>query len=253
MKKLILTMTVLALALSCALALAEEPARPQFTGSLEDGCYVLRVSLDPADSGEWNAERIDPDRSVVDLGGTEKTDDTLTLRYVPVQDGTAMIFLRHFSGQICDQMHGMELVVQNGQITENRSGFYTASPSDEELDSSLNGDWLEEETQFSVLTVRKNENGGWTAEVVSPMTHGAYLFRAEIRYDCEQDALVYTDGAFYDIPITDQEEEAELGEPAVSGTKGSFTLSQDDSGRIVLAWYNELAPDETIRYVPETK
>ena len=85
------------------------------------------------------------------------------------------------------------------------------------------------------------------------MTHGAYLFRAEIRYDCEQDALVYTDGAFYDIPITDQEEEAELGEPTVSGTKGSFSLSQDDSGGIVLAWYNELAPDEPIRYVPETK
>ena len=117
----------------------------------------------------------------------------------------------------------------------------------------LIGDWLEEETQFSVLTVRKNENGGWTTEVVSPMTHGAYLFRAEIRYDCEQDALVYTDGAFYDIPITDQEEEAELGEPTVSGTKGSFSLSQDDSGGIMLAWYNEITPDEIIRYVPESK
>ena len=65
MKKLMLTITVLALALSCALALAEETAHPQLTGSLEDGCYVLRVALDPADTGEWNADRIDPDRFAI--------------------------------------------------------------------------------------------------------------------------------------------------------------------------------------------
>ena len=253
MKKLLLTLTVLTVLFSCTFALAEVPERPLFTGSLENGCYILKIALDPADSGEWNAERIDADHPVVELSGTERTDDTLTVRYLPVQDGTATVCLRHFSGTVCDQMHGIDLLVKDGQIAEATGGYYTASPSDEDLDAVLAGDWLEEETQFSVLTVRKNENGGLTAEIVSPMTHGAYLFRAVIRYDCEQDAFVYIDGAFYDILITDQEEEAELGEPTVSGTKGSFSMSQDDSGRIVLIWYNELAPDETIRYVPETK
>lgn len=249
MKKLLLTLTVLALTLSCAHVLAEEPERPLFTGSLENGCYILKIALDPADNGEWNAEKIDPDHSVVELSGAERTDDTLTVRYLPVQDGTATVFLRHFSGPVCDQMHGIDLLVKDGQIAEATGGFYTASPGDEDLSGVLTGDWLEEETQFSVLTVGKNENGGWTAEIVSPMTHGAYLFRAQIQYDCEQDALVYSDGAFYDIPITEGTEAPEPGEPTVSGAKGCFRMSRDDGGKIILTWINELSPDENIRYV----
>ena len=249
MKKLLLTLTVLTLLFSCTFALAEVPERPLFTGSLENGCYILKIALDPADSGEWNAERIDADHPVVELSGTERTDDTLTVRYLPVQDGTATVCLRHFSGTVCDQIHGIDLLVKDGQIAEATGGFYTASPGDEDLSGVLTGDWLEEETQFSVLTVGKNENGGWTAEIVSPMTHGAYLFRAQIQYDCEQDALVYSDGAFYDIPITDGTEAPEPGEPTVSGAKGCFRMSRDDGGKIILTWINELSPDENIRYV----
>ena len=249
MKKLLLTLTVLTVMFSCTFALAEAPERPLFTGSLENGCYILRIALDPADSGEWNAEKISPDHSAVELSGTERTGDTLTVRYLPVQDGKATVCLRHFSGPVCDQMHGIDLLVKDGKITEATGGFYTASPGDEDLSGVLCGDWLEETTQFSVLTVRKNENGGWTAEIVSPMTHGAYLFRAQIRYDCEQEALVYTDGAFYDIPITGETEAPEPGEPSVSGAKGCFRMSQNDAGKVVLTWINELSPDENIRYV----
>ena len=63
-------------------ALAEE-AGTKITGNIEDGSFVLTVSLDPEDKGEWRADDTVEDHSVVKLAAAETEDDIFTARYEP--------------------------------------------------------------------------------------------------------------------------------------------------------------------------
>lgn len=248
MKKIFALLTVLTLILACVPAPAESPASPRIVGSLEDdGSYVVRISLDPGDTGEWNTARIDSDPSAVKTDGQSEADGVLTVRYVPVQDGQATVYLRHFTSIACDELHTINLVVKDGRILEPTGGSYTASPDEDELDAHLSGGWLEEQTQFTSMTIRKNPGGGWDAEVISPLTHGAWVFRATFFYDCEQDALVYQDGTLWDLS-TEGLEASLRSEPAMTGAAGCFNLSADEKCALVLTWTNPRAQEETVRF-----
>ena len=105
------------------------------------------------------------------------------------------------------------------------------------------GEWREQETQFTQMTISTNDEGLLTAEIISPMSHGAYLFRMTLHYDCELNAFVYDDGAVYELPITDGEETA-LSEPTHQNLGGRLLLLTAENDQLLLSWYSQLTPDE---------
>ena len=230
-KKIILPLLAAALALVCVLASAE--AADALRGALEDGAYVVRIPVGPDEPGEWRAESPEGDAAVrLAASGTE--DGVFTARYEPATDGDAAVEIRHYDGAACDRVHGFNLRVEDGRMTEPVGGSYTESPAEDELDPSLSGEWLERDTQYTSLFIEKNPDRGWDAEVISPVSHGAYVLAMTLFYDCAENALVYEDGRLFSAPITDSEE-ADLGEPLAAGLAGALTLSADGD-RLALTW-----------------
>ena len=213
------------------------------TGSLEDGSYILRVQLQADDQGEWRADEMAQDDSVVKLASSEIQDGVLTVRYDPVGDGQMAVYLRHFNGIACDEALGFDLLVKDGRMQEVTGGSRTVSPSDDELADYFTGEWLEKDTQFTVLSLNRNPEKGFDAEIISPVTHGAYICRATLYFDCELDAFVYENGTYYEVPITDSEE-FELGDPIVTGAGGRLAVMADENGLPILSWYSQLTPEE---------
>ena len=82
---------------------------------------------------------------------------------------------------------------------------------------------------------------------MSPLTHGAYIFKATIRYDDAQYCFSYNEGNFWDVPITDSDVEPELGEAKVAGTNGTFTFT-GDPGNLILSWEDDSHPDEVLDF-----
>ena len=117
----------------------------------------------------------------------------------------------------------------------------------EETGASLSGTWLEKDTQFTRMDLAARADGGLDAEIISPMTHGAYVFRASLRFDAGESAFLYRDGCFWNVPITDSEETV-LGEPAVTGTSGRILMEE---GGAVLRWIRDGEPAEEIVFVRE--
>lgn len=240
---------VLILAMCCAGAgFAENEQRgagetDPIVGRIEDGSYILRIPVHENETGEWAADDMRQADSVVKLNYAKNDNGAFEVRYDPAGDGEVTVAIRHRNGIACDQMHTFDLLVKDGKIQEVIGGSYTASPSEAELADYYAGEWREKETQFTQMTVASNEEGGLTAEIISPVTHGAYLFRLTLHYDCELDAFVYDDGVVYDLPITDSEE-AELGEPVNENLNGWFLVSADENETLLLSWYSSLRPEE---------
>ncbi|MBR0367930.1 MAG: hypothetical protein IJH86_05995 [Clostridia bacterium] len=114
-----------------------------------------------------------------------------------------------------------------------------------DADAALIGDWQTED-QFSQMTIEKNPAGeDWDVEIASPLTHGAYIFKTTIRYDEDRHCFTYNKGKFWDVPITDSEEVAELGEAKVAGTIGTFTFTGDPEDP-VLTWEDDSRPGEAV-------
>ena len=114
-----------------------------------------------------------------------------------------------------------------------------------ETDAALIGDW-ETEDQFSRMTIEKNPGGeDWDVEIASPLTHGAYIFKTTIYYDCDVNGFVYDKGKFWDVPITDSDEAVELGEAKLAGTTGVFTFVEDDQ-EVYLTWYDDHDPETEV-------
>ncbi len=107
------------------------------------------------------------------------------------------------------------------------------------LDPFLSGNWAEDETQFTVLDLEKNDEGSWDAQVVSPVSHGAYVYKMTLYYDCELQRLVYDDGTVYDAPITDSADETDLGDPNATGKQGTMEITSTDDGNVALFWNAE--------------
>ena len=75
-------------------------------------------------------------------------------------------------------------------------------------------------------------------EAVSPLTHGAYIFKTTVYYDCEALGFVYDKGKFWDAPT---DGDAELGEARTAGTVGSFAIGfeGDTPESATLTWHDD--------------
>ena len=222
-----------------ALAQAEPAAEgTKINCEIVEGSYVIQIDVADGDTG-WTADDMSQDDTVVKLYDADVIEDTFVARYDPVGDGDVTVGVRHFTGIACDEVHTFDLHVENGAVTESTGGSYTASPDEAEMDPFLSGEWTESGTHFTQMTISKNAERGWDVEIASPLTHGAYVFKATIYYDCELDSFVYDKGMFWDVPVT-EEPNPELGEAKITGTSGSIAMAGDEKG-ITLTWTD---PDE---------
>ena len=92
------------------------------------------------------------------------------------------------------------------------------------------------------MEITRDPYQGWNVEIVSPMTHGAYVFRATACYDCDQNCLVYRDGTFWSLSA----ETGEADQVLTSGTEGHFDLLENEAAQsLKLKWVSgqEIAPE----------
>ncbi len=204
----------------------------KITGSIEDGCYVLTVQTDG--KGEWRADEMAQDDSVVTLAASGVENGLFTARYAPAGDGEASVVLRHYNEQdACDELCTFTLLVKDGSVQEATGGSYQASPDESELNPVFSGEWLEKDTQFTSLTVTQKIEGGWAVEITSPVSHGSWVIRATVRYDCDYEAFVYSDGVRYDLIPGETIELKEVQR----GLWGTLSLS-GTMDHLLLTWYD---------------
>lgn len=236
MKKWIsLVLAVLMLfTVSGSLAEAAENAAPSnIEGRIEDGAYVLTVPVDPEETGEWHADEMAQDDSVVTLASAGMADGAFTACYKPTGDGEVTVHLRHYSEhRVCDQVHSFDLLVKDGKVQEVTGGSFTASPAEEDLNPYFSGEWLEQETQFTALDVTRAVSGGWQVELSSPVSQGAWVIRGTAFYDCDYEAFIYADGAKYDLTPEGTVSET----PAATDLWGSLKLGGADEAHLTLTW-----------------
>ena len=238
MRKLIaLTLALLMVCAAC-FALAESTGN-KIQGSLEDGSYILTVQVRPEDRGTWKADEMAQDQTVVKLASSGTENGVFTARYDPTGDGDVTVTLRHFTEHaVCDALHTFDLRVQGGAVTETLGGSMTASPAADELNAYISGEWLEKDTQFTVLDATRRVDDGWDIEITSPMTHGAYVIRATAYFDCDWDAFIYADGVKTNLP--------EGGDtPAQTGLWGKIRFGGTEDN-LQLVWSEGVSSDEII-------
>lgn len=236
MKRGLSVLLAMMLALTMGLAAAEDAGAgsgDQISGHIEDGAYVLSVQVDPEDPGAWSPDEMAQDDSVVRLVSAGTEGGVMTLRYEPVGDGQITVALRHTNWVACDRMYTLDLTVKDGKVQEVSGGSYTASPADEELDAAIAGEWLEDETQFHSLYLTLRPEGGWDAEIAAPMTHGGWILRAVVYFDCELNALMYNDGTLYDL-IPGEETQEQVASIELEGAIYLGGTEED----IKLTWFD---------------
>jgi len=214
---------------------------------IENGSYVIRIPVEDDDLG-WKADDMEQDDSVVVLGSETMEDGTYEVRYDPVSDGDMTVAIHHYYNSIAsDRSLTWDLHVEDGAVTESAGGSNAMTDPWEDqssLDPFLSGEWAEAETQFSRMTVSKAAYLGWDIEIVTPATHGAYIFKTTAYSDADG-RLVYNKGKYWDVPITDSEEKTSLGEAKTAGTMGSFTFDGDEDN-LKLVWNDTQRPEETV-------
>ena len=238
MKKLFAILLALALCLT-GFAMAEEAQETEnnkFNTLIEDGEFIIQVDNANGDLA-WIADDMSQDDSVLELAYMDTVEGTFVARYAPVGDGDVTVGVRHYMGIACDEAMTWDVHVEGGAVTEVTDGAYTVACPEEEIDPYLVGEWLEAETQFTTLTVEKNPERGWDVVAVSPVSHGAYVFKTTVQYDCELNAFVYDKGKFWDID-GEYDENAELGEARTAGTTGSFAFTGDEENP-TLEWHDD--------------
>ncbi len=247
MKKLMAVLMALVLAVGMVFtAVAEEESQP-ITCEIVEGSYVITVPVEEGDEN-WAADEMAQDDSVVRLASAEYTDGKFVVTYAPVADGQVTVYVRHLNGVACDQLHGFDLKVEGGKVTESTGGSYTASPSDEEMEEAFAGEWLEKDTQFNTLTITRNETAGFDFEMVSPISHDACLLKGTVLYDCELDCFVTTDAQMFNLPVEDGAE-PKLAAPVV-GCRIMPIENEEGGIELALAWYaEELGDDQEIVFV----
>lgn len=238
MKRLITMVLALMIALCGFAALGEGNAANEVNCLIEEGSFIIQIDDPEGDLG-WVADDMSQDPSVVTLYDADLIEDTFVVRYDPAGDGVMTVGVRHYIGITCDKAYTFDLHVENGAVTEITGGSHKASPDETEQDPYLSGEWLEQEIQYTSLSIKKNPTRGWDVEAASPLTHGAYIFKATIYYDCERDSFVYDKGKFWDVPITESNEESDLGEVKIAGATGSFTLGGESIENATLTWHND--------------
>ena len=209
---------------------------------IEDGSFVIQIGAE-GDLG-WIADDMAQDDSVVKLAFEDTLEGTYVARYEPVGDGDVTVGVRHYTGIACDHVLTWDLRVADGAVQEVTGGSDTVAVDEAEQDPLLTGEWLEAQTQFTQMTIEKNPERGWDVEIAAPMTHGAYIFKTTIYYDCDLKGFVYDKGKFWELPITDSEEEVELGEAMVAGSTGTFVFADEQDLRLI--WTDDGDPEKTV-------
>lgn len=241
MKKLLMMALALAMLLTLP-ALADEADGVKVDTLIEDGEFIIQLDVSDGDLG-WIADDMEQDPSVVELAFCDIVEGTFVARYAPVGDGDMTVGVKHYIGIACDEAFTWDIHVEGGAVTDVTGGSHAMRSDGSDIDPYMVGEWLESETQFTQMTIEKNPEYGWDVDILSPMTHGAYEFKTTIYYDCDRDCFVYDKGKFWDLPITDSDEEVELGEAAVAGTTGSFTFVGDEQSPM-LEWHDDVQNPE---------
>ena len=237
---------VLSMMLLCGfVALAEADGGTKINCLINEGSYVIQIDDPEGDMG-WLGES--GDESIITLYDADLIEDTFVVRFDPVSDGDATVSLKHYTGIACDEMHTFDLIVRDGAVVENTSGAYTASPDPIEMDPYLLGQWQTADG-MTVMTVEKNPGGkAWDMEIVGAASHDAYVFKTTVYYDCALDSFIYDKGKYWDVPITDGEDDGELGEAKIAGATGAFTLAGDASA-LRLSWSDMERPDDIVEFI----
>lgn len=255
MKKIISMLLVLILALAGVAALAETAGEPDAVEEeqtintlIEAGSFIIQIPVDYKGMN-WVADDMAQDDSVVTLYEADVIEDTFVARYDPVGDGDMTVGVRHYAGIACDELFTWDLHVEGGAVTEVIGGSHVASPEEYEIDPYTTGEWIEQDTEITQMTVEKNVESGWNVEIAAPLTHGAYIFKATIYYDCDREAFVYDKGKFWDAPITDSDAEVDLGEAKIAGATGSFAFGGDSIENATLTWHDDDSEETDIVFV----
>ena len=227
----LLAVTVLAAASVCAGAETADISS-RIKGEILDGAYVLTVQV--SGEGEWRADEMAQDSTVVKLASAAEENGVFTARYEPAGDGQVTVGLHHYNRfNVCDELHTFDLLVKDGKVQETTGGSYTAAPDEGEVNPYFSGEWLEKDTQFTVLDVNKSIDSGWNVVITSPVSRGAWVIRGTVHYDCDNSAFVYSDGVKYDLIPGEETQEKE----AATGLWGKLSLTgtEDD---LVIEWYD---------------
>lgn len=210
---------------------------------IEQGSFIVQIPVPDEDDMGWIADDMAQDPSVVKLYDADVIGGTFVARYDPAGDGEVTVGVRHYArGIACDRAVSWDVQVEGGKVCAFTQRMDAVSPPEDEIDPYFVGEWLEDEKQLSALTVAKNPEMGWDVEIVSAMTHGAYVFKATVYYDCDRDGFVYDKGKYWETPITDSDEQTELGEPAVAGATGIFRFTGNE-GAPRLSWTDDRDPE----------
>ena len=267
MKKMIAMMLALVLALISVAALAEAAGEPEAVEAteaaeapeaveeeqtinclIEEGSFIIQIPTSYKGMN-WVADDMAQDDTVVKLYDADVIEDTFVARYDPVGDGDMTVGVRHYVGIACDELYTWDLHVEGGAVTEVTGGSHVGSPEEFEIDPYTTGEWIEQDTGFTQMTIEKNIENGWNVEIAAPLTHGAYIFKATIYYDCDREAFVYDKGKFWDVPVTDSEEEGDLGEAKIAGATGSFAFGGDSIENATLTWHDDDSAETDIVFV----
>ena len=246
MKKLFAVILAAAL-LICSVTAVAEAAKPEIKCDIVDGSYVIRIPDESGDLG-WRADDMAQDDFVVKLAKSGLEDKEFVVQYDPTGDGEVTVGVRHYYNSIaCDEYHTWDLSVKDGKVTEVTGGTYTASPAPETIDAALLGEYLSADG-MSMMEITKNESGqAWDVKIDGATSHDGYEFVATIYFDCEMNHFVYDKGKTWVLPITDSEEEPELGEPNAFGLVGTF-YPVGNPEDMILTWMREEDAGNTMNF-----
>ena len=232
----------LILALGCCLALgtlcfgSEAEEGLKIETRFEKDSFIIEIPVEEGDLG-WAADDSQAIAPFVKLGEQGVTGDTFVARYDAVVDGMVTVAVRHYyTGFACDHALTFDLKVRDGAVQEVVGGSEAQNVPEEELDPYLSGEWREEGTQFTELSITKGQERGWDVVLVSPLTQEGLVFKTTIYQDCEK-GFVYDKGKFWDLP-TDWDGTSSLGEAKTAGTTGCFALEEAEEG-LRLTWEDD--------------
>lgn len=201
----------------------------------ENGHYIIQIPVAADDAGEWRADDMSQDDTVVKLYFADTLEDTFVANYEPAGDGVVTIGVRHFTGIACDEVYTWDLAVLEGKVVEASGGSWSTSPDAADLDVYVSGQWTEREKGLHAMTISRNPDRGWDAEIVVAAGRTPCVYRIALFYDCEKNSFVYEDGQVFETQISDSDAE-NLGELLRGDATGSMEFVEGDDGLIRLMW-----------------
>lgn len=208
----------------------------------EEGAFTCDMALNDDSFCEYGNCRYDAaSETLVCTDGIRfyATYDEATTDYIreEIASGLTAVFTVENGALTCEDSEGLLRDIDFLRLSEAEMIDAVA-----EFDASLIGEWQTADG-MAVMTVEKNPSKiSWDVEIVGAKTSGAYVFKATIRCDEAQNRFTYNKGKYWDVPITDSDEKAELGEAKIAGASGAFTLADDDAC-LCLIWVDDRDPE----------